>query len=267
MNPHRKLSALVLSALSLVGGAGLATVTSAAAPTTASAATWVRDYDENFSGPLDSGRWGPYGYGHQPVNNGAMGVYQPDNVYTRDGVLALRTRYSDGSWSSAGVSGAPGFSAVQGKWEVRAKMPNAKGIGYVFLLMPADGSWPPELNIAEGRVNGRVESFYHWGTPSDHRQAYSINSDVDTHEWHTYGAIMDGANNRIIFTIDGDTVTGVLNNVPVTDKRMWFGMQTGAMDPNGSARDYETVDGGVPNSKTPSSSEIEIDWVAHYREA
>ena len=187
-----------------------------------------------------------------------MGVYKPDNVYTHDGVMALRTRYADGQWSSAGVSGNPDFSAVRGKWEVRAKMPYAKGIGYAFLLMPTDGSWPPEVNIAEGRVNGRVESFYHWGTPQNHERGMSV-ANINTHEWHTYGVILE--ENRVTFTVDGDNVTGVLDNVPVTNKRLWLGMQTGAMDPNGEARNYETVDGS-----TPSSSEIEIDWVAHYHD-
>jgi len=222
---------------------------------------WIRDYDDDFTGPLDDKKWGRYGWGYQPVNNGAMGVYKPENVYTHDGVLALRTRYANGQWTSAGVSGNPGFSASGGKWEVRAKMPTAEGIGYVFLLMPTDGSWPPEVNIAEGRVNGRVESFYHWGTPSDHHRAMSVHT-VNTHEWHTYGVIFD--NDRMIFTIDGDTVTGILDNVPVTTKRMWLGFQTGAMDPHGSASAYETVDGGVPNASTPASSEIQIAWVAHY---
>ena len=48
------------------------------------------------------------------------------------------------------------------------------------------------------------------------------------------------------------------------DKRMWFGVQTGAMDPNGKANRYETVDGGVPGPLTPAVSDIQIDYVAHY---
>ena len=45
---------------------------------------------------------------------------------------------------------------------------------------------------------------------------------------------------------------------------MWFGVQTGAMDPNGKANQYETVDGGVPGPLTPAVSDIQIDYVAHY---
>jgi beta-glucanase (GH16 family) len=254
-----------LGVFALIIGTVLASAVpaAAAAPTPMSTYTtthWVRDYHDGFTRPLSDKKWGRYGWGDQRVNNGAMGVYKPQNVYTHDGVLVLRTRYANGQWTSAGVSGKPGFAASGGKWEVRAKMPTAKGIGYVFLLMPTDGSWPPEVDIAEGRVNGRVESFYHWGTQSDHHRAMSVHT-VNTHKWHTYGAIFD--NDRMIFTIDG-TVTGILDNVPVTKKRMWLGFQTGAMDPHGSASAYETIDGGVPNALTPASSKIKIAWVSHY---
>jgi beta-glucanase (GH16 family) len=55
--------------------------------------------------------------------------------------------------------------ASGGRWEIRAKFPVSKGIGYVFLLYPDDGSWPPEVDIAEGRVKGpQVMSTYHWGS-------------------------------------------------------------------------------------------------------
>ena len=87
---------------------------------------------------------------------------------------------------------------------------------------------------------------------------------TNTHEWHTYGVILEG--DTITYTIDGDNVVGRITNVPVTNKRLWLGFQTGAMDPNGEARAYETIDGGVPNPSTPASSEIQIDWVAHYHD-
>ncbi len=257
-DPGRRLGA-VLTAL-LTVAAGLVLVASPSnSPAAIAASPWVRDYHYDFNVPQDDTKWGRYGWGYQPVGNGAMGAYDPANVYTHDGVLALRTRYVNGQWSSAGVSGDPSFAVAGGKWEVRAKMPVATGIGYCFLLYPDDHSWPPEVDIAEGRVNDPVQSFYHWG--SENSRAMSVHS-LDTHQWHTYGVIL--ADNQIIFTIDGDNVTGVLNNVPVTTKKMWIGFQTGAMDPNGSAAAYEPVPGGVPNLLTPASSEIQIMWVAHY---
>jgi beta-glucanase (GH16 family) len=260
----RRRSPLLLGLVTLLAGATIATgsLTADTSPATAAAPSWVRDYHYGFNGPHNEQKWGRYGWSHQPVGHGAMGVYKPGNVYTRNGMLILKTAYSNGQWTSAGVSGNPGFSAVGGKWEIRARMPVAKGIGYAFLLMPADGTWPPEVDIAEGRVNGHVEHFYHWGTPENHQRGMAV-SKINTHEWHTYGVILEG--NTVTFTIDGDRVVRRITNVPVTNKRLWLGFQTGAMDPNGEARAYETVDGGKPNSRTPASSEIRINWVKHYR--
>jgi len=77
-----------------------------------------------------------------------MGVYQQSNAFTSGGLLTLRTQYANGAWSSAGMSSGDFYSASGGRWEIRAKFPVAKGIGYVFLLYPDDGSWPPEVDIA-----------------------------------------------------------------------------------------------------------------------
>ncbi len=190
-----------------------------------------------------------------------MGMYDPANVYASDGLLNLRTKYENGQWSSAGVSGHPGFTASQGKWEVRARFDRAVGIGYVFLLYPADGSWPPEIDIAEGRVNGpEVMGVYHWD--ADNKQEPHFTQVPDMTQWHTYGVEIEG--NSIRYTIDGD-VWGTVTNSSITTKQLWLGFQTGAMDPNGSANEYETIPGGVPNSQTPASSVVQIDWAAHYR--
>ncbi len=45
---------------------------------------------------------------------------------------------------------------------------------------------------------------------------------------------------------------------------MWFGVQTGAMDPNGSANQYEIKSTAVAPASTPAVSDIQIDYVAHY---
>ncbi len=189
-----------------------------------------------------------------------MGRYLQSSTFTSNGMMTLRTQYANGEWSSAGVSSGDFYSASGGRWEIRAKFPVSKGIGYVFLLYPDDGTWPPEVDIAEGRVNGpEVMSTYHWG--SNNNQVQSFMSNPDMSGWHTYGVIL-GAN-TITYTFDG-TPFATVNNSYVTTKKLWIGFQCGAMDPNGSAKQYETVDNGVPGPLTPAVSDIQIDWVAHY---
>ena len=216
----------------------------------------TRDFFDDFTTTLGSS-WGKYGYGTQAPGGGAMGLYSLANVFTSSGNLVLRTQYANSAWSSAGVSSGNGFSAVQGEWDVRARFDKAKGVGFVFLLYPSDGSWPPEVDIAEGRVNGpSVMSVLHWS--SANQQTQNFNSVPDMTAWHTYGVIM--ANNTMTYTLDGKAWASYSTaNLPT--KKMWIGFQTGAMS---CPSTYECIAGNVPNADTPATSNVYIDWVAHY---
>ena len=220
---------------------------------------WSIDYFEGFDSSLEDLGWEHYGWGDPPVGHGAMGVMSQKNSFTQNGELVVRTQYQDGQWSAGGTSSGKVFAASRGRWEVRAKFPQAKGVGYVFLLWPEDQGWPPEIDFAEGRVNGpRVEGTYHWDP--DNKQEQRAFDNAGMSGWHTYGVIVE--DNLITFTLDGQEWGRIERSI--TDKRMFFGVQTGAMDPNGSANRYETVDGGVPGPLTPAVSDIQIDYVAHY---
>ena len=220
---------------------------------------WNIDYFEGFDSSLEDLGWEHYGWGDPPVGHGAMGVMSQKNSFTQNGELVVRTQYQDGQWSAGGASSEHVFTASRGRWEVRAKFPQAKGVGYVFLLWPEDQGWPPEIDFAEGRVNGpRVEGTYHWDP--DNKQEQRAFDNVDMSGWHTYGVIVE--DDHITFTLDGQEWGRIERSI--TDKRMFFGVQTGAMDPNGDAKRYETVDGGVPGPLTPTVSDIQIDYVAHY---
>jgi beta-glucanase (GH16 family) len=227
---------------------------------TGSYAGWTADWVDNFNVPMDQTKWTAYGWGLQVPGQGAMGRYLQSNTFISNGVMTLRTQYANGEWSSAGVSSGDFYSAVGGRWEVRAKFPASKGIGYAFLLYPDDGSWPPEFDFAEGRANGpEIDATYHWGTQN--YRDLSVLNNADMHSWHTYGVII--GTNTITWTFDG-TPWRTITNSSVTTKKMWVGFQCGAMDPNGEAKAYETVDNGVPGPLTPAVSDIQIDWVAHY---
>ena len=186
-----------------------------------------------------------------------MGLYSLSNVFTSGGNMVLRTQYAGGKWTSAGVSSGDGFAAYQGKWEVKARFENAKGIGFVFLLYPDDGSWPPEVDMAEGRVSDpNVMATLHWDSTNQQRQSFVNVPDMTA--WHTYGVIMTA--NKITYTLDGQPWESYTTaNVPT--KKMWIGFQTGPMACPSS---YECVAGNVPNADTPAVSNIYIDWVAHY---
>ena len=221
---------------------------------------WSIDFFDGFDTPLEQTQWERYGWGDPPVGHGAMGVMSQRNSFTRDGNLVIRTQYENGQWSAGGAGSKFVHTASYGRWEVRARFPQAKGIGYAFLLWPADEGWPPEIDFAEGRVNGpQVMGVYHWDP--DNKQEHRFFDNHDMSGWHTYGVIVEP--DLITFTLDGRP-WGTIEHPSVTDKQMFIGFQTGAMDPTGWQSDTETVDGGIPGPLTPAVADIEIDYVAHY---
>ena len=221
---------------------------------------WQIDYFEGFDSSIKQTKWVQYGWGDPAVGHGCMGVMSQRNSFTRDGKLVIRTQYENGQWSTGGAGSGDVFTASRGRWEIRAKFPKAKGVGYAFLLWPKDEGWPPEVDFAEGRVNGpRIEATYHWDPDNKQKQAFLDNHDM--HGWHTYGVIVE--KDYMIFTLDGKE-WGRINHPDVTDKQMFLGVQAGAMDPNGINKHTETVDGSVPNLLTPAVADIEVDYVAHY---
>lgn len=226
---------------------------------------WQTDWRDTFSDSLDTTGWTRYGWGWQAPEFGGMGRYYQSNGFTADGALHIRSQYHDGEWSSAGISSGETFSAVGGRWEIRARFPDAKGIGYAFLLWPKSEQWPPEVDFAEGRVRDpQIMATYHWGTVDNHMQDNRYLQNEDLTDWHTYGAIVDPVNNTITYTFDGKPWF-TLKDVPVTSEALWIGFQTGAQDPNGSFAQYESIDNAIPGIDTPAVADIEIDWVAHYR--
>ena len=230
---------------------------------------WSVDYFEGFDGSFEDTKWGHYGWKDPEVGHGAMGVMSQKNSFVENGHLVIRTQYQDGQWSAGGASSADAFAASRGRWEVRAKFPRGKGIGYAFLLWPEDKSWPPEIDFVEGRFHGPpVVGTYHWGdaTPKGHKQKQVSRDNPDMGGWHTYGVIVE--DEYIAFTFDGQEWGRITRDdvgEDISSKRMFFGVQSGAMDPNHeNAKWYETVDGGVPGPLTPAVSDIQIDYVAHY---
>lgn len=220
---------------------------------------WQADFVDNFGGSLNTSTWGRYD-GGVPV--GTVSKYARGNVGVNtslqpsDGVMQLTTKKVNGSWTSGGVSSAPGFSAVQGKWVIKAKFDRAYGVGYAFLLMPKGGGWPPELDIIEGTMGGpHLMSTFHYGTETNHQQIQRWRRGVDMSVWHTYGVTMTA--DKITYTLDGREWASV-STTEVPTRAMWLGFQAGV-------KNCAVSTGECLSATTPTTSNISVDWVAHYR--
>jgi beta-glucanase (GH16 family) len=78
------------------------------------------------------------------------------------------------------------FSQEYGYFEMRAKLPATTGMWPAFWLLPANGSWPPEIDIMENLGNPSVTSIASHSTTSGNVQAFEpVSATADG--YHTYG--------------------------------------------------------------------------------
>ena len=98
------------------------------------------------------------------------------------------------------------FSQTYGYFEIRADMPEGTGIWPAFWLLPADGSWPPELDVIElaGQDPGRLIMTSHSEASGSHTIDRQYAEVADTAGFHTYGVLWGPE--QIAWTYDGIVV-------------------------------------------------------------
>lgn len=104
-----------------------------------------------------------------------------------EAIAAIRKAgYTSGMLQSQGL-----FQQTYGYFEVRARLPKGKGIAPGFWLMPADGSWPPDLAPLEqfGDTLVTTQSFRSKAGGTNHEQN-KVTLGIDGgSDFHTYGVM------------------------------------------------------------------------------
>jgi beta-glucanase (GH16 family) len=144
-----------------------------------------------------------------------------------------------------------------GYFEMRAKLPAGQGLWPAFWLLPADGSWPPEIDIFEVLGNDMETLYTYVHTNETHRHTSRGEANVvpDTSlDFHTYG--LNWQADYITWYFDGVEI--FKTNTP-----------SDLHDPMYMIANI-TVGGGwpgMPDGTTPWPAEMQIDYIRAYSEA
>ena len=251
--------------------------------TKADGSYWKCTFADDFSGTaLDTTKWTvtrtDQTAQHQNVD---CLVDSPDNVSVADGTLRLSARKADApftcasprgafttQWTGGMVTTGRKFAQAYGRYEIRAKFPDATvaGMHGALWLYPQDlnyGAWPAsgEIDIAEHRTamaDKAVPSLHYLSSGAD-AWVTNWNCTVDASNFHTYGLLW--APGSITITVDGrpclqkvswlaSNQLGALTGSAPFDKPFFLLLTQGA-----------GVGGNSPVSQTPTQGTMQVDYV------
>ena len=184
-------------------------------------------FADEFSAPLSiwdaesnpGGLWRPdYGYqGSQGAGSYTLASNNELEIYTSpyfrdhngdfaespfvsnaDGTLSILAKPSTNSeifgynYTSGLITTKQTFAQTYGYFEMRANLPHAAGAWPAFWLLPADGSWPPELDVMETLSADPNATFTtaHSNATGAHTSQGAMAFVPDTSDgFHTYGVL------------------------------------------------------------------------------
>lgn len=225
---------------------------SGVAPATVAPRGWKRYWVDDFGRSTLSTYWDKYsGYPGGYSN----GWWSPSHVRSSGGMLVLDGFRQGGTFVTGGVSATRRSSLLYGKYLVRMRADKGLGVGYVALLWPTKGGWPPEVDFAEDAGHDRrtTSGTAHF-TPSNLQRQQILR--VDFTKWHTVG--VEWTPTALKYTIDG-RVWATMTGAAVPHVPMHLAIQSAALKC--------TSWSACVTSATPAHVNIYVDWVDVYRRA
>jgi beta-glucanase (GH16 family) len=199
-----------------------------------------------------------------PMFQGTAGTPLNLNPFvTRDGILritasripeAIRPSVYNREFMSGLITTRGLFGQQYGVFETRARVPKGKGLWPAFWLCPADGSWPPEIDVIEilGHEPTKIHVTLHSRATGKHERFHKDLRVADTSaDFHTY--TVDWGKEQIAFYFDDAEI--FRRETPGDMHKPMFVLANLAV--GGWA--------GTPDASTQFPAVMEIDWIRVYR--
>jgi beta-glucanase (GH16 family) len=223
---------------------------------------WVTCYDwynSHYNGCTNSGNY-------------ELEWYTPQQVSVHNGYALLRAiaspikgwngsheqsyPYQSGMISTGSGQGqAVKSSYSYGYFVARLKTISGKGLWPAFWLLPADHTWPPEIDIMEivGDRPNNVLMTYYWGNVDSPQKDSSVYTSLkQPNAWHTYA--VNWQPGRIDWYIDGVLRKSVVSkHVPSKPMEVIANLAVGGKLP------------GNPNNASVFPASLQIDYIRIYK--
>lgn len=114
---------------------------------------WMDDFTGNT---LDTTKWNVLT--REQSKHQELQYYVPDEVLVENGILRIRSRirkFGSQEYTSGRLDTRSKFTAVYGRFEIRAKLPTGQGIWPAHWLYPQNRDWRMEYLMAEAVANGK----------------------------------------------------------------------------------------------------------------
>lgn len=183
------------------------------------------------------------------IDNGILAIRAskiPENLRAHAGGFA----YASGMLTTAGR-----FSFTYGRVEIRARMPSGKGLWPAFWLLPADRTWPPEIDVFEvlGHDTRTLHVTAHSsldipaGARSAQKGTELVTADLSD-DFHVYGVTWTEDN--LVWSLD-DQIVFSTPTPPDMHKPMYLlvNLAVGGSWP------------GSPDASTRLPANLLVDWI------
>ncbi|MDK1494169.1 family 16 glycosylhydrolase [Sinorhizobium sp. 7-81] len=192
-------------------------------------------------------------------------AYQPTaaaNPFSvTDGVLTITAKpaseaiqaETDGyDYTSGMLTTYSSFAQTYGYFEMRADMPDDEGAWPAFWLLPADGSWPPELDVVEmrGQDPNTVIATVHSNETGLQTSIASAAKLTDTSGFHKYGVLW--TEDEIVWYFDDAAIARADTPADMHDPMyMLVNLAVGGM-------------AGSPTEGLVGGAEMKVDYIKAY---
>ncbi len=190
---------------------------------------WKLVWSDEFNGKsVDTLKWNILLRENSKHNE--LQYYLPDEVYTENGVLRIRSRirkYGSKEYTSGRLDTRGKCAPVYGRFEIRAKLPGGKGMWPAFWLYPQNRDWPMEIAMSKAVAEGNkrlIPEERPWYTEIDIMEFLGHETGViyGTHHYYTFDGRKMTSSGTLRSSTDftGDFHTYVLEWEP--DSIRWY---------------------------------------------